>query len=277
MNTVSTTTDFDLTGSSISFNIGKSNYKRRHSHDYLEIFMMLDGTLAHYHEGKKYILTKNAFAIVRPGEEHFFRKHKSSSHLRFHISVTLSELKKITDALFPFFYEYLTTQGPPIFHTADERTAEDICGTAHKLISIMDNNESEYFQGLLRSLVCKALCFAYEQMPPKESAYPEWLNRFIDQLKTPDCVCLKVNEVAGLSNYSYSHLCKLFHKYTGTTLLEYFKDVKLSYARQLLEITDYPCRTVCEMIGYQSAGHFVKAFSQRFGVTPSEWRAGIRP
>ena len=110
-----------------------------------------------------------------------------------------------------------------------------------------------------------------------EAKKASMLSRFIDQLKTPDCVCLKVNEVAGLSNYSYSHLCKLFRKHTGETLLEYFKDLKLSYARQLLEVTDYPCREICELVGYQSSGHFIKEFTRKFQKTPSEWRAAHSP
>ena len=120
MATVSDTKDFELQGSSITFNIGKSNYKRCHHHNYLEIFMMLGGEVAHYHKDKKYILGKNAIAVIRPGEEHFFRKHKSA-HLRFNISVTLDELKKITDALYPEFYSFLTSEGEPFFFLRGRR------------------------------------------------------------------------------------------------------------------------------------------------------------
>ena len=275
MATVSDTKDFELQGSSITFNIGKSNYKRCHHHNYLEIFMILDGEVAHYHKGKKYILGKNAIAVIRPGEEHFFRKHKSA-HLRFNISVTLDELKKITSALYPEFYSFLTSEGEPFFFYADDVMANDIYSTAHKLINMLNNRNTPFFNGLLHSLLCKTLSLSYEHSAVTESSYPGWLNDFIALLNDPEYIGLKVSDVANKSNYSYSHLCKLFYKYTGQTLLEYFKELKLVYAQRLLSVTDYSCKTISEMIGYQSSGHFVKVFSARFGQTPSDWRNNHR-
>lgn len=273
---LSDTTDFELQGSSITFNIGKSNYRRRHRHSYLEIFIMLSGEVAHHHCDKKFLLHKNAVAVIRPGEEHFFRKYKGYNHLRLNIAARMDEVKKITDALFPEFYDFLVTPGEPFFFYTDDYHASDVYESAHRLINILNSSHSRHFHGLLRSLLCKTLSLTYENVSVNHDTYPEWLNQFINMLKTPENLSLKVSEIASKSNYSYSHLCKLFQKHTGKTLLEYFKEIKLTYAQQLLEVTDYSCKVISEMIGYQSSGHFVKSFTKRFNKTPSEWRNSHR-
>ena len=277
MPTISTIESFEIKNSEFSLNIGKSNFKRLHGHDYYELFLILSGSVEHYHNDKKYVLDKNTLVFIRPGEQHCFRKHHKSNHTRLNLSFTMPELKKLTDALFPEFYDFLTTPGDLLFFKVSDGDADAIYSAALRLISLAGKPDSALFKGLYRSLVSKALCMTYERRDFSQENYPEWLGNFISLMKTPECICLKVGELSKKSNYSYSHLCKLFRKYTGETLLEYFKDLKLSYARQLLEVTDYPCREICELVGYQSSGHFIKEFTRKFQKTPSEWRAAHSP
>ena len=78
--------------------------------------------------------------------------------------------------------------------------------------------------------------------------------------------------MAEYSNYSYSHLTKLFKQYTGKTLIEYFKEAKLHMAENLLISSDYSCQRISDCAGYKSLSHFTKAFRSAYGTTPSEYR-----
>ncbi|WP_421903722.1 helix-turn-helix domain-containing protein [Maridesulfovibrio sp.] len=67
-----------------------------------------------------------------------------------------------------------------------------------------------------------------------------------------------------------------FRAVFGTTVFGYFRDYRLDKARNYLEQGDLNVTEVAGMIGYSNLGHFSKAFYDRFGVKPSEYRLSKR-
>ena len=71
---------------------------------------------------------------------------------------------------------------------------------------------------------------------------------------------------------SERQLARKLKSLTGCTPAEYIKEVKLHYARRLLELKK--CSTVAEVaaeVGYQKADHFSQMFKKAFGRTPSSF------
>ena len=60
----------------------------------------------------------------------------------------------------------------------------------------------------------------------------------------------------------------------GTTVRAEVGAARMERAAELLHETSLPIREVARRLGYRQAAQFSKAFRQRYGLTPSQWREG---
>ena len=83
-----------------------------------------------------------------------------------------------------------------------------------------------------------------------------------------------VGELAAAAKCSPNHLSALFHAVTGVRIKTYINDLRLDYARKLIETTTYNIAEIAWSCGFQDAAYFAAIFRRRFGVTPAVWRNG---
>ena len=67
-------------------------------------------------------------------------------------------------------------------------------------------------------------------------------------------------------------LSTLFRQRLGLSVFDYTLELRLGHARQLLDTTTLQVQRVADLVGYQNAGDFTRAFRRRFGVTPGQFR-----
>ena len=58
----------------------------------------------------------------------------------------------------------------------------------------------------------------------------------------------------------------------GTTFLQILAEVRFSQARKLLQQPQYTIQNVADLVGYEEATNFIRAFKKMFGETPSQYR-----
>jgi AraC-like DNA-binding protein len=71
---------------------------------------------------------------------------------------------------------------------------------------------------------------------------------------------------------SEDHFRRLFKHHTGMAPYEYYLELKMHRARQLLCETKLTLRQIAHALGFESPFHFSRAFKQRTGMPPSQWR-----
>lgn len=81
-----------------------------------------------------------------------------------------------------------------------------------------------------------------------------------------------LNELAEHFGYSYSYLSALFSKTTGDTLMNYYSMRRLDAAVMLLKEGKLSVSEIAELLKYSSIYTFSRAFKNRFGVSPAEFR-----
>ena len=76
--------------------------------------------------------------------------------------------------------------------------------------------------------------------------------------------------VAGMSRSSFaSH----FHHGTGTTAMDFVREVRIREGARLLRSTDLSLDSVAHRVGFASRSHFSRTFRAYFEKSPSEFRA----
>lgn len=71
-------------------------------------------------------------------------------------------------------------------------------------------------------------------------------------------------------HYHRNYYNLLLKKYREMSFREYVLQVRLSYARQLLEQTELPVSQVARKVGYENTSHFYHLFRKMYGVGPKE-------
>ena len=81
-----------------------------------------------------------------------------------------------------------------------------------------------------------------------------------------------LSPICVVTNYNYSYLSSLFCKVTGQTLSDYFRNRRLETARFLIEENKKSITDISELVNYSSIYTFSRAFKEKYGVSPAEYR-----
>ena len=87
---------------------------------------------------------------------------------------------------------------------------------------------------------------------------------------------IKIDDIAEFIDISKAYLQRIFHEYTGTTILKTINSVRVERAKQLLMSTSLSVKQICGQSGFRNSQHFIYEFKNTVGVTPSDFRKRFR-
>jgi AraC family transcriptional activator FtrA len=93
----------------------------------------------------------------------------------------------------------------------------------------------------------------------------DWARRRLDQPLT-------ISTLAQQANVTTRTLIRRFHTVTGTTPMNWLRNIRVEHARELLESTDLPIDRIAERSGLGSAANLRHHFTRTVGVPPSTYR-----
>jgi len=83
---------------------------------------------------------------------------------------------------------------------------------------------------------------------------------------------IDIQQIATNLGTSYSWFRKAFKEYTGYAPAQYFQELKLRKAKELLTETNLSIKEIAYELDFSSYEYFLSFFKKRVGVTPSEYR-----
>jgi AraC family transcriptional activator of mtrCDE len=83
-------------------------------------------------------------------------------------------------------------------------------------------------------------------------------------------------ELAQLCNMSRATLVRQFQDKMGRSASDLLTDIRMTLAANELKKPSASTEAVAEIVGYQSLAAFRRAFTQRMGMTPGDWRRSAR-
>lgn len=83
---------------------------------------------------------------------------------------------------------------------------------------------------------------------------------------------ITLDEMAENVHYSPSRFGQLFFKQTGNSPLNYFMQLKIQKACQLLDFSDMKIKEIANELNFYDQYHFSKMFTKLIGETPSSYR-----
>ncbi|MEM8540032.1 MAG: AraC family transcriptional regulator [Pseudomonadota bacterium] len=96
------------------------------------------------------------------------------------------------------------------------------------------------------------------------------ISKAIDLIRQEYRTALAVADLSKAANMSASSFHEHFKSITGTTPLQYQKDLRLIEAKQRLSIGEQSVATIAYDVGYESATQFSREYVRKFGASPRE-------
>jgi AraC-like DNA-binding protein len=98
------------------------------------------------------------------------------------------------------------------------------------------------------------------------------LRRALEFVKAHYTEPLSSSQVAKIAGLGRTHFSKLFKQREKKTFTKYLSELRLARSMRLLRDTELAVTRVAELSGFRSAQYFSRAFHQRTGKTPGEFR-----
>ncbi len=158
-------------------------------------------------------------------------------------------------------------------------THEDLVSLYNQAIQVAKDDKTgaqQYLAGIVYHILGKTL-----SLEKNESFDSHEIREKIEQAKVlmTESVFGDVHpeDIANRLNISYSWFRKVFKEYTGQAPSQYFKELKINKAKQLLVETNSSIKEIAYKLNYNSVEHFFSIFKTKTRYTPSEYRnAGKR-
>jgi len=126
----------------------------------------------------------------------------------------------------------------------------------------------EYIQSLVKKI---AMALEHSRLTTNHYIVNKLL-QFIAENYNRD---IGLTELAEVVNMNPSYLCILFKEEVGMSYVKYLTNLRINKAKEFLT-EGYKVVDVSEMVGYNNYRYFCDIFKKNMGVTPSEFRGGVR-
>ncbi len=229
-----------------------------HWHEYYEIEYIVSGHGVYVIDGIEYEFSPNSLIFVTPVD---FTSIKHAGEDIEIINISFSEdwisekvINSVSNhAVVHNFYPYL-------------------CKKIHEELSSNEKFSSINVRFLLGSVLIETM----RKSVTKEKTLSYSKNSVVSDMLTfvhshfrDNPTLSDLSEHTGLSP---NYLSKIFHSHVGMTFKAYTNELKLKYASVLLKQTDADVSDVCFSCGFNTFAHFFRAFREKYGTTPKNYR-----
>ena len=86
---------------------------------------------------------------------------------------------------------------------------------------------------------------------------------------------LSIDDIVKATSYSKAYIFKQFKLATGKSVMDYFINLKINYAKELLGENDLTVKEIAEKLAFDTPNYFTKTFKKFTGLTPTEYKKRI--
>ena len=246
---------------------------RQHSHDFYQIWYIIDGLASYYLDNQKVVIEGGDLIFLRPGTLH-------------ELPVMEDGLLRYVDIKFLIHDEELRqvcAQLPAQIKISEDFISDDLLKCREYWYE-----DSQYSQEISRLIFEAALLALLQKQQQLWDAVKSPRIRMSLKKNMEDIHGIAADIVHYIDNhyaedfalenlaealrYNKTYLCKLFKDATGMTIVDYLKYVRISRAYDLLCYTRNSMSCISQIVGFSSPHYFTRVFKKVCKMTPREVR-----
>ena len=256
-----------------------------HTHDYVEVVYMCQGSTHHVINGNDVVLNKGELLFIsQSAKQEIYPAKESDVAVNFIIlpeffNYWLTMTEKETNQLRSFVVECLTgakeDTGYLHFKVANVITIQNL---VENLIWTIEHKEPNIrsTQQMTMGLLCLQLMNQIEQM---ETAQADHQQKLVMDVLSYIEEHYRDGDLSSLANqlhYGVYWLSKEIKKRTGSNYTELLQNKRLNQAAYLLSTTQLNVSDISVAVGYDNISYFHRIFQKQFGKTPKQYRMNLK-
>lgn len=237
-----------------------------HWHNFLEVELIIGGHGEQLLNGQKQELKRGCISIMRLTDYHQFVPHGCLKLINISLDENLLNEEILT--------AITTGRQIPFFELEEEdfSTLEQL-----SLLGLKENNSPspnrKYIKNILECFFLHLFKAADVTANSATSvSEPSLIRKAVLYLHIHFRENPSLKTMAEISHYNTSHFSTSFHKEIGMTYSDYLTLLKITYAKELLAYTDLKISNICFECGFSSQANFLRAFKERTGCSPMQFR-----
>ncbi len=238
-----------------------------HWHNYIELELITDGNGEQLLNGKSHSLSRGSVSLIRLTDFHSLVPKGDISIINLSFDENLLN-DDILSALTLPFSEICVRPEESDFEALESLSILCLKETEKTIPS------KKYIKTLLNAVFIKlfeASEINCERLASEKTRLTPF-RRSLEYLHSHFRENPSLSQIAEIAHYNPSHYSVVFHREMGENYLKYLNTLKLSYAKELLDLSDLKLIDICFECGFTSYANFLKTFKEKTGVSPSEYR-----
>jgi AraC family transcriptional regulator len=139
----------------------------------------------------------------------------------------------------------------------------------------MDSASALAIEGLVLEILAEAIRGKTSSTAEKKS--PRWFCEVREFLHANFSESMQLEDLVRIADVHPVHLARVFRHQTGCTVGEYVRRLRLEFACGRVSSSNESLCEIALAAGFTDQSHFTRAFKNRFGITPGEYRRISRP
>lgn len=135
------------------------------------------------------------------------------------------------------------------------------------LITLIRNHRTDR-----KSLIERLTCDPNLELPPKSPQLADIIN----YMEFHICEQLNINQISEDFSLSRSTLHSLFHKEKQCGAMDYFNQMKVERAKEIIRDKNRNLTEIAYFLSYSSLQHFSKQFKKATGMSPNEYAGSVK-
>ena len=160
----------------------------------------------------------------------------------------------------------------PILDVGSNEELVNLFSTAIKVAKDEKKNSQQYLSGLVFHILGMILSLS-ENRHLDSNEFGQLIERAKIIMFENISNNIDLQELASNLGTSYSWFRKAFKEYTDYSPAQYFQELKIRKAKELLAETNIPIKEIAYNLNFSSDGYFLSFFKKRVGCTPLEYRS----
>lgn len=256
-----------------------------HQHDVVELFLVLSGEGTHLTDQHEWPLAPGDTGIVHFGQSHCIMSGDGPMDIvNLYIDPSRTGLPPLApplNAVLPRILPLAPGLGHQLNAVQQYRLAhpDRMAGLLLAMADEAAGAAAGYMEAMrfyLRLVLLEYARFAHEHLAvdPDDVSGPEFaVERVRRHLDDHWAEPVDLDVLMRCSRLSKAHLCRVFKKYTGRTIVEYVHQRRVEQAMMLLSGTQERIATVAKASGFGDLAQFNRIFRRLTGATPTAFRA----
>lgn len=262
------------TGFRIRYVKSESEYFRPHSHDYYEIFLALSDNIIHIVNGDEYELLRGNLLFVRDFDIHDYKSGDGKRFEFLNLSFTAETLFGLFDYLGDGINKnkLLSQKQPP----QSMLLANDTQKLFYSLLSLGNHENDALAKAHMRALLADVFVKHFSSIVTENTDVPLWLEMAYEKMKNPKNFIRGAGRFVEMTGKSREHASRKIKEFYGETITEYVNELRLEYAVNLMKRSNLCVADICYECGFSNLSWFYELFSDKYGKSPAQYRAGLR-